>query len=122
MTYSKILVFTASCVVIFIFGISLITLGATLPQLSSEYALSEIDKGTLASMLPIGILIGSLVFGPIVDRYSYKYFLATNVFLILLGFLLISFSNSFSKFCTKIPININFYVKKLVTNVTFFKK
>ena len=35
------------------------------------------------------------MFGPIVDRYSYKYFLATNVFLILLGFLLISFSNSF---------------------------
>ena len=95
MTYSKPLVFTSSCVVIFIFGISLITLGATLPQLSSEYALSEIDKGILASMLPIGILIGSLVFGPIVDRYSYKYFLATNVFLILLGFLLISFSNTF---------------------------
>lgn len=95
MNYDKGLVFAASCVVIFLFGISLITLGATLPQLSAEYNLSEIDKGTLASMLPIGILIGSLVFGPIVDKYSYKHFLAVNVFLILTGFLLIAFSKSF---------------------------
>ena len=95
MKYNKKLVFAASCIVIFLFGISLITLGATLPQLSAEYNLSEIDKGTLASMLPIGILIGSLVFGPIVDKYSYKYFLTANVFLIVLGFLLIAFSKSF---------------------------
>lgn len=95
MNYNKRLVFIASCVVIFIFGISLITLGATLPQLSAEFNLSEINKGTLASMLPFGILIGSLIFGPIVDKYSYKVFLAANVFLILLGFLLISFSSTF---------------------------
>ena len=95
MNYNKGLVFTASCVVIFLFGISLITLGATLPQLSIDYNLSEIDKGTLASMLPIGILIGSLIFGPIVDKYSYKYFLVVNVFLILAGFLLIAYSRSF---------------------------
>ena len=95
MNYNKQLVFAASCVVIFIFGISLITLGATLPKLSAEYNLSEIDKGILASLLPLGILIGSLIFGPVVDRYSYKYFLAINVFLILLGFLLIAYSTSF---------------------------
>ena len=95
MHYNKTLVFAASCVVIFLFGISLITLGATLPQLSAEFNLTEINKGTLASMLPLGILIGSLVFGPVVDKYSYKYFLAVNVFLILLGFLIISFSTSF---------------------------
>ena len=95
MNYNKKLVFVASCVVIFMFGISLITLGAILPQLSIEYNLTEINKGTLASMLPIGILIGSLIFGPIVDKYSYKYFLATNVFLIMIGFLLIAFTSSF---------------------------
>ena len=94
MNYNKVLVFAASCIVIFLFGISLITLGATLPQLTADYGLSEIDKGTLASMLPIGILIGSLIFGPIVDKYSYKYFLAANVFLILIGFLLIAYSRS----------------------------
>ena len=95
MNYNKNLVFAASCIVIFLFGISLITLGATLPQLSEEYGLSEINKGTLASILPVGILIGSLIFGPIVDKYSYKYFLVINVFLILLGFLFIAFSKSF---------------------------
>ncbi|MCG8311031.1 MAG: MFS transporter [Cytophagales bacterium] len=95
MNYNKGLVFAASCTVIFLFGISLITLGAILPKLSADYNLSEIDKGTLASLLPVGILIGSLVFGPIVDRYSYKYFLAANVFLILAGFLLIAASKTF---------------------------
>ena len=95
MTYNRNLVFAASCVVIFLFGVSLITLGATLPQLSAEFDLTEIDKGTLASMLPLGILIGSLVFGPVVDKYSYKYFLAANVFLILLGFLIIYISSTF---------------------------
>jgi fucose permease len=95
LTYNRNLVFTASCVVIFLFGVSLITLGATLPQLSAEFDLTEINKGTLASMLPLGILIGSLVFGPVVDKYSYKYFLAANVFLIVLGFLIIYISSTF---------------------------
>jgi fucose permease len=94
MNYSRGRVFTAGCSVIFIFGISIITLGATLPQLSADFGLSEIDKGTLASMLPIGILIGSLIFGPIVDKYSYKYFLAVNILLIICGFLTITFANS----------------------------
>lgn len=94
MNYSRGRVFTAGCIVIFLFGISIITLGATLPRLSADFGLSEIDKGTLASMLPVGILIGSLIFGPIVDKYSYKYFLAVNVLLIICGFFLIAFANS----------------------------
>jgi len=73
----------------------LITLGALLPQLSEEFILTEINKGSLASMLPVGILIGSLMFGPIVDKYSYKYFLVANVLLIVLGILVISFASSF---------------------------
>jgi len=100
MNYNKTLVFAASCVVIFLFGVSLITLGATLPQLTEEFNLTEINKGTLASMLPVGILVGSLVFGPIVDKYSYKYFLSANVFLILLGFLLISYSTTLAHLIT----------------------
>ncbi len=80
---------------IFIFGISLITLGATLPQLSADFGLSEIDKGTLASMLPVGILIGSLIFGPVVDKYSYRHFLAISIFLIVCGYFLIAFAQNF---------------------------
>ncbi len=95
MNYNKHIVFAASCVVIFIFGISIITLGATLPQLSAEYQLTEIDKGTLASLLPFGLLVGSLLFGPIVDKYSYKYFLTANVLLILIGFIVIAVGKTF---------------------------
>ncbi|MFC2126598.1 sugar MFS transporter [Bacteroidota bacterium] len=93
--YNKTLVFIGACAAIFIFGISIITLGSTLPQLTKEFGLHEIDKGTLASILPLGILAGSLVFGPIADRYSYKYLLAVSIFFVITGFQLIAFAGKF---------------------------
>lgn len=95
MNYSRNLVFIAACCGIFLFGISLITLGSILPQLATEYNLTDINKGTLASLLPIGILIGSLVFGPVVDKYAYKYLLAVSILLILIGMLIIARASSF---------------------------
>lgn len=95
MKYNRNLVFIAACCGIFLFGISLITLGTILPKLAIEYNLTEINKGTLASILPIGILIGSLVFGPVVDKYAYKYLLAVSILLILIGMLIIAKAASF---------------------------
>lgn len=92
--YSKKTVFIAACFGIFLFGISIITLGSTLPQLSLNFSLTEIQKGTLASILPFGILMGSLIFGPIVDRYSYKYLLSFSVFLIFIGFEMIAYGEA----------------------------
>ncbi|MDH3245882.1 MAG: hypothetical protein OEM26_14775, partial [Saprospiraceae bacterium] len=63
-------VFAAACVGMLLFGIVLISLGSILPELLNRFGLSEIQAGTLAAILPAGILLGSLVFGPIVDRYS----------------------------------------------------
>jgi len=94
-TYKKKSVFTVAFMCIFLFGISIITLGSTLPQLSFAFNLDEIQKGTLASVLPLGILAGSLIFGPIVDRYSYKYLLSVSVLLEAVGFILISYAGVF---------------------------
>ena len=93
--YNKKLVFAAACVDILVFGIGIISLGSILPYLTESFGLDDIAKGTLASMLPLGILTGSLVFGPVVDRYSYKNLLNLSVFLNILGLELIAWANSF---------------------------
>jgi len=103
-TYNKRSVFIAAFMGIFLFGVSIITLGSTMPHLSNTFHLDEIQKGTLASVFPFGILTGSLLFGPIVDRYSYKYLLAVSVLLEATGFLLIAYAAVFYQ------LNIAFYL------------
>ena len=83
--YSKKLVFSAACLGMLLFGIVLISLGSILPSVTAKFGLDEISVGTLASILPFGILAGSLVFGPIVDRYGYKILLIICSLLVLAG-------------------------------------
>jgi fucose permease len=93
--YNKKLAFAAACVDILVFGIGVISLGSILPYLTEIFALDDLSKGTLASLLPLGILTGSLVFGPVVDKYSYKNLLSLSILLNILGFELIALANSF---------------------------
>jgi fucose permease len=93
--YNKKLAFTAACVDILVFGIGIISLGSILPYLTDRFVLDDIAKGTLASLLALGILTGSLVFGPVVDRYSYKNLLNLSIFLNIIGLELIAWANSF---------------------------
>jgi fucose permease len=93
--YNKKLVFAAACVDILVFGVGVISLGSILPFLTEKFVLEDLSKGTLASLLPLGILTGSLVFGPVVDKYSYKNLLSLSILLNILGFELIAFADSF---------------------------
>ncbi len=93
--YNKKLVFAAACVDILVFGVGVISLGSILPFLTEKFVLDDLSKGTLASLLPLGILTGSLVFGPVVDKYSYKNLLSLSILLNILGFELIAFADSF---------------------------
>ena len=77
--YKRNKVFAAACIGLFLFGMILVTLGSILPSLKTKFVTEGVNAGILTSILPIGILTGSLVFGPIVDRYGYKLLLIVSV-------------------------------------------
>lgn len=94
MTRQKKLAFIAAYAGIFIFGICAISVGLILPDVIIKYSINEIEAGVIASLLPIGILAGSFIFGPVVDRYGYKYLLIFSVLAVMLALEGISFSES----------------------------
>jgi len=92
--FNRKLVFSAACLGMLLFGIVLISLGSILPSITSKFNLDELSVGTLASILPFGILAGSLIFGPIVDRYGYKNLLIICSLLVFAGLEGIAFAES----------------------------
>lgn len=84
--YKKRLVFWAACIGILFFGMAITTLGSVVPQLKIKFQLDDIAAGTLFSILPFGILIGSFFFGPFCDRYGYRLLLALTCFSMFIGF------------------------------------
>lgn len=85
-TYNRKLVFWTACLGMLLFGIGLIMLGSVLPDLRARHSLNEVEAGTLLSVLPIGIIGGSLLFGPVCDRYGYRVLLAVSALLMFAGF------------------------------------
>ena len=67
------------------FGVSMITLGSVLPALVSKLGLSGLQATSLVTFLPLGMLIGSVIFGPIVDRFGHKALLVPGCIIVLLG-------------------------------------
>lgn len=84
-TYKVTQVFIAACIGMSFFGISMTVMGALLPALTDKFALDSAQATTLVAFLPIGMLIGSIIFGPIVDRYGYKTLLIVSSILVLFG-------------------------------------
>lgn len=95
------LVFASACLGILLFGISLITLGSVASGLQEEFQLDKISSGALFSILPFGILAGSLLFGPFSDRYGYKIVLILSALSMFIGFQGIAYAASLNllKFC-----------------------
>jgi FHS family glucose/mannose:H+ symporter-like MFS transporter len=92
--YNRNLVFGAACMGMLFFGIAMITLGSIIPDLTIKIKLDAVSAGTLFSILPIGILAGSLAFGPIADRFGYRLLLSLSSFMLFAGFEGIAFSPS----------------------------
>lgn len=95
------LIFFGACLGMLLFGIGLITLGSVASGLQAKFGLDAISSGTLFSILPVGILAGSLVFGPFSDRYGYKIFLLISCINLFIGFQGIAYASSLTllKWC-----------------------
>lgn len=93
--YKKNLVFTAACLGMLLFGVVMISVGSILPSLTEKFAMDKLTAGSLVSLLPIGILVGSVVFGPIIDRYGYKMLLIVCSLLVFLGLEGIAYAEAF---------------------------
>lgn len=93
-TYNRQLVFWSACLGMLLFGIGLITLGAVLPDLRIKHSLDAVQAGTLFSILPAGIIGGSLLFGPVCDRYGYRMLLPLSSLLMFAGFEGLAFTDT----------------------------
>ena len=102
--YNRKLNFLASCFGILLFGMGIITLGSIQPDLQERFSSDDFSAGTLFSILPIGILTGSLIFGPVCDRYGYKLILISSAGFLCAGLEGIAFSHDLTvlKLCVYI--------------------
>ena len=66
--YSTKLVFMAACVGMSFFGVTMLSLGPILGPLNAVVE----GANALPSTMSIGIIIGAILFGPIVDKFGYK--------------------------------------------------
>jgi MFS family permease len=82
MMYRKNQVFAAACLGMLLFGIVFLSLGSVINMLAARFDLDDRAIGTLTALLPFGILVGSLIFGPIVDRFGYRWMLVGSALVV----------------------------------------
>ena len=78
--FSTTKVFVAACAGLAFFGVTMLSLGAILPRISHIEG-----ANSLPSIMSIGIILGSIIFGPIVDRFGYKWLLIIGQIILLAG-------------------------------------
>lgn len=83
--YKKKKVFIAACIGMCFFGVSMIILGSILPSLTHKLALNPLQATSLVTFLPLGVLLGSFIFGPFVDHYGHKAIMLPSCIIVLLG-------------------------------------
>ena len=85
---------TSACAGMFVFGIVMAILGAIMPSLFEKIQFNKSEAGNLFFTMNLAMLVMSLIFGPVVDRFGYKLFLIFCSFLVAFSlFLFASASN-----------------------------
>jgi len=76
----------------FVFGIVMSSLGSLLPSLTAALGLQKADAGMLFLFMNFAMLLGSLVFGPVCDRFGFRLLLMASALLISGAFAMLSWA------------------------------
>ncbi|HAQ18978.1 MAG TPA: MFS transporter [Prolixibacteraceae bacterium] len=91
--HNKNLLFLAACLAMLLFGIACVAIGTINEYLTATFSVDKIFIGFLASLFAAGALIGSVSFGPIVDRFGYKVIMIVSLSFLLSAFEIIARTN-----------------------------
>ncbi len=76
------------------FGVAFVIMGAVLPSLIDKFKFDTTVASTLAGLLPLGILLGSVLFGPVIDRFGYKSLIIISSVITVVGLEMLAFMES----------------------------
>jgi MFS transporter, FHS family, glucose/mannose:H+ symporter len=91
-TWSNSKVFAAACMGMLLFGIVFLSLGTISTFIQQKFGLAPAGVASLAASLPFGMLAGTILFGPVADRYGYKYLLVLSSLLIMISLEMIAYA------------------------------
>lgn len=80
----------------FVFGIVMAILGAILPSLFERIGFGAGKAGNLFLTMNFAMLLATLFFGPVVDRFGFKSILAVSAVLVAAAFLLLSRASTYA--------------------------
>src|SRR5512136_2818532 len=86
----------SACAGIFAFGIVMAILGAILPSLFAKIPFTKGEAGNLFVFMNLAMLVMSVIFGPVVDRFGYRAFLMVSTLLVAVSFLAFSRATTYS--------------------------
>ena len=86
--------FLCACLCLLTFGIVFTMVGTVLLSVMARFGIDKAAGGTLLTLMTFGVLLGALVFGPIVDRRGYKPILLVSTAAIILGLEGVAFAPS----------------------------
>lgn len=91
---------SSACAGMFVFGIVMAILGAILPSLFDKIQFNKSEAGNLFFTMNLAMLLMSLIFGPVVDRFGYKLFLIFCSFLVVFSLFLFTSASNYTLILT----------------------
>ncbi len=93
--YNRRAVFAVACLGMLVFGVVVTTLGSILPSIIGRFGLQKAQAGSLLLLMNLGVMGGSLIFGPIVDRHGFKSMLVASLVMTVIGIEGVAFADTF---------------------------